>query len=85
MIENNLIRIDAYINELVDEMLKYDISDISENSDYDYSIQPSDNFHIQFLKSLTQPIQRSPLELLSQMQQSGLGSYAHYESTFDLR
>ena len=46
MIENNLIRIDAYINELVDEMLKYEISDISENSEYYYSIQPSDNFHI---------------------------------------
>lgn len=86
VIENNLIRIDAYVNELVDEMLKHDISDISENSSaYDYAIQPTDNFHIQFLKCLTQPIQRSPADALAQMQQQELGSYAHYESTFDLR
>jgi hypothetical protein len=46
LIEANLIRADQYVNELVDALLQFDISDISENSDFDYEVQPSDNFHI---------------------------------------
>lgn len=56
MIESNLIRADQYVNELVDVLLQFDISDISENSEFEYDIKPNDNFHIQFLKLLTQPI-----------------------------
>ena len=53
VIEGNLIRADAYVNELVDVLLQFDISDISENSEFDYEVKPNDNFHIKFLKLLT--------------------------------
>jgi hypothetical protein len=56
-------------------LLQFDISDISENSDFEYDVKPTDNFHIQFLKLLTQPIQRPPIETLELMQKSELGSY----------
>jgi hypothetical protein len=46
VIEANLIRCDQYVNELVDVLLQFDISDISENSDFDYEVKPNDNFHI---------------------------------------
>ena len=60
MIEGNLIRADAYVNELVDSLLQFDISDVSETqSDFSYTLQESDNYHIMFLKSLTQPIKKS--------------------------
>ena len=36
LIEANLIRCDQYVNELVDVLLQFDISDISENSEFDY-------------------------------------------------
>lgn len=84
LIEGSLIRADQYVNELLDVLLQFDISDISENSDFDYEIKVSDNFHIQFLKLLTQPIQRPPLDALSQMQTSELGSYIHFETTLDV-
>ncbi len=83
MIEANLIRADQYVNEVVDALLQFEISDISEHSDFDYDVLPTDNFHIQFLKLLTQPIIRSPLEYLQQMQKSELGSYNHFETTLD--
>jgi hypothetical protein len=46
MIEATLIRADSYVNEVVDVLLQFDISDISENSDFDYGCKPTDNFHI---------------------------------------
>lgn len=46
LIEGSLIRADQYVNELLDVLLQFDISDISENSDFDYEIKASDNFHI---------------------------------------
>jgi len=46
LIEGSLIRADQYVNELLDVLLGFDISDISENSDFDYEIKVSDNFHI---------------------------------------
>jgi len=46
LIEGSLIRADQYVNELLDVLLQFDISDISENSDFDYEIKVSDNFHI---------------------------------------
>ena len=63
------------MNELVDVLLQFEISDISETSDFDYGIKPTDNYHIQFLKLLTQPIMRSPHESLELMQKSELGNY----------
>lgn len=83
LIEAALIRIDAYVNEVVDVLLQFEISDISENSDFDYCVKDTDNYHIQFLKLLTQPIQRPPLDLLELMQKSELGNYQHFETTFE--
>ena len=64
LIEGELIRVDSYVNELVDVLLQYDISDISEGSNFDYEIKSNDNFHIQFLKLLTQPKIREPSNTL---------------------
>ena len=38
-IESTLIRVDSYVNELVDVLLQFEISDISENSSFDYGIK----------------------------------------------
>lgn len=46
LIEAALIRIDAYVNEVVDVLLQFEISDISEHSDFDYGVKESDNYHI---------------------------------------
>jgi hypothetical protein len=46
LVEQSLIRADNYTNELLDVLLQYDISDISENSEFDYTIKPTDNYHI---------------------------------------
>jgi len=67
VIEGELIRVDTYVNELVDVLLQYDISDISEGSNFDYEVKSTDNFHIHFLKLLTQPIIREPTNALMQM------------------
>jgi hypothetical protein len=67
LIEGELIRVDTYVNEIVNVMLQFEISDISENSDFDYEVRTNDNFHIHFLKLLTQPIQREVLSVLRQM------------------
>lgn len=84
LIEGSLIRVDQYVNEMLDVLLQFDISDISENSDFDYEVKLTDNFHIQFLKLLTQPILRPAIETLTQMQTSELGSYSHFETTLDV-
>ena len=76
LIEGNLIRVDQYVNELVDLLLQFEIPELlSEDSDFEYEVRPDDNLHIQFLKLLTQPIQRPPAEALELMQKSELGSY----------
>ena len=64
LIEGELIRVDSYVNELVDVLLQFEISDVSEGSQFDYEIRSQDNFHIQFLKLLTQPIARSGAAVL---------------------
>ena len=46
LIEGELIRVDSYCNELVDVLLQFEISDVSENSQFDYDIKSIDNFHI---------------------------------------
>jgi hypothetical protein len=46
LIEGSLIRVDQYVNEMLDVLLQFDISDISENSDFDYEVKTTDNFHI---------------------------------------
>ena len=51
-----MIRADQYVNEMVDSLLQFEIDDLSEHSDFDYEVHTDDNFHIQFLKLLTQPI-----------------------------
>ncbi len=53
VIEGELVRVDVFVNELVNVLLQFEISDISENSDFDYEVKSTDNFHIQFLKLLT--------------------------------
>jgi hypothetical protein len=75
--------VDTYVNEMVNVLLQFEISDISENSDFDYEVRSSDNFHIHFLKLLTQPIQREAISVLQQMQTSENGSYLHFETTLD--
>lgn len=85
LIEANLIRVDQYVNELVDLLLQFEIPELlSEDSDFDYEVRADDNLHIQFLKLLTQPIQRPPIDALELMQKSELGSYQHFETTLDM-
>lgn len=96
MIENDLIRIDQYVNEIVEALLQFDI-DISSEEDEDLlkritdsarerrQREQADNYHIQFLKQLTQPIQKSPNEVLQLLQTSEIGSYKHFETTQDLQ
>ena len=40
-----------------------------------------DNYHIKFLKQLTQPIKKSPISILQNLQTSEIGSYRHFETT----
>ena len=71
LIENDLIRIDQYVNEIVDALLQFDIDLTSEDDD---ELTPRAreqrekdlkmNYHVQFLRQLTQPIQKSPLETM---------------------
>lgn len=57
LVENDLIRIDQYVNEIVDALLQFDI-DISFEDDEDLSESQREarerelkaNYHIQFLK-----------------------------------
>jgi hypothetical protein len=56
--------VDTYVNEMVNVLLQFEISDISENSDFDYEVRSADNFHIHFLKLLTQPIHRDSISVL---------------------
>ena len=42
------------------------------------------NYHIQFLRQLTQPIQKSSADTLQTLQTSEIGSYKHFETTQDL-
>ena len=44
----------------------------------------ADNYHIQFLKQLTQPIQKESTVTLQNLQTSEIGSYKHFETTQDL-
>lgn len=37
---------DQYVNEIVYELLQFEISDLSENSDFDYEVRSADNYHI---------------------------------------
>ena len=62
LIENDLIRIDQYINEIVDALLQFEIDFSSEEDSLLESaqkkkdkkeIKKDDNYHIQFLKQLT--------------------------------
>lgn len=62
MIENDLIRIDQYINEIVESLLQFEIDFSSEESET--ARNQLDNYHIQFLKQLTQPILKEPTEVL---------------------
>ena len=78
LIENDLIRIDQYVNEIVEALLQFDIDLSSEEDDEDLlnnkivtesarerrRREQADNYHIQFLKQLTQPIQKSANEVL---------------------
>lgn len=46
LVEQILYRADAYTNELLDHLLQFEISDISETSSFDYTVKPTDNHHI---------------------------------------
>ena len=73
LIENDLIRIDQYVNEIVDALLQFEI-DLTSDEDEDILLTESEreqrrkkqleNYHIQFLKQLTQPIQKSSTDIL---------------------
>ena len=86
-----MIRIDQYVNEIVEALLQFDIDLSSEDEDLLNKITDSarerrrreqaDNYHIQFLKQLTQPIQKSSNEVLQLLQTSEIGSYKHFETT----
>lgn len=62
MIENDLIRVDQYINEIVDALLQFEIDFSSDDESLlelkKEKLKPNkdDNYHVQFLKQLTQPI-----------------------------
>lgn len=47
--------------------------------------EEADNYHIQFLRQLTQPIQKSSNDVLQLLQTSEIGSYKHFETTQDLQ
>lgn len=47
-------------------------------------MRPNDNIHIQFLKLLTQPIKRPPIDALDLMKTSNIGSCDHFETTLDI-
>ena len=54
MIENDLIRMDQYCNEIVDALLQFEIDYNSEDDEpLDKKKDGSDNFHVIFLKQLT--------------------------------
>ena len=90
-----MIRIDQYVNEIVEALLQFDIDLSSEDEDLlnnkvtdsareRRAKEQADNYHIQFLKQLTQPIQKSSNEVLQLLQTSEIGSYKHFETTQDL-
>lgn len=93
LIENDLIRIDQYVNEIVDALLQFEI-DFSSDEDEGLLKTESerarkkkemdDNYHIQFLRQLTQPIQKPSVDILQSLQTSEIGSYKHFETTQDL-
>jgi len=57
LVDNDLIRIDQYVNEIVDALLQFDI-DLSMEEDEDlttsqrakYELDLKGNYHIQFLR-----------------------------------
>ena len=89
-----MIRIDQYINEIVDALLQFEIDFSSEEDsllesskkghDKSREKRDADNYHIQFLKQLTQPIQKESTVTLQNLQTSEIGSYKHFETTQDL-
>ena len=92
LIDNDLIRIDQYVNEIVDALLQFDI-DLSMEDDDELTESQREirdrelknNYHVQFLKQLTQPIQKSSADTLQTLQTSEIGSYKHFETTQDLQ
>ena len=68
LIENDLIRVDQYINEIVDSLLQFEI-DFSSDDELSERPPPkdkkdADNYHVQFLRMLTQPILKEPITVL---------------------
>ena len=68
-----MIRIDQYVNEIVDALLQFDIDLSSDEGESLLETESArerrkkelaENYHIQFLRMLTQPIQKSSHEIL---------------------
>ena len=55
--------------------------DINKKANNKSKDKKEDNYHIQFLKQLTQPIQKESTLVLQNLQTSEIGSYKHFETT----
>lgn len=51
----------------------------------DQVVRPSDNFHVQFLKMLTQPITKNSKDILKLLQTQEIGSYQHFETAMEIQ
>ena len=55
------MRIDAYTNGLVESLLRFEIETLYDEKEQNYL---QDNFHVRFLRQLTTPLDKAPLEVL---------------------
>lgn len=85
MIEQDLIRVENYINEVIQQLQQAELSYLTllAHNPNVASTQDS-NYHRQFLQVLTMPIKKNELELLNMLQTSEIGSYEHFETAMDL-
>ena len=89
-IENDLIRTDTYINELLQYLLQFEVltqHQLSGGDEQDYEELLQElggvNYLVIFLKNLTQPVKRNLVDILQQYKQQEVGNYAHFESVQD--
>ena len=87
-VENDLIRSDDYINELLQYLLQFELLTqhqlAGNENDTDVQAMLQElcgiNYLVIFLRNLTQPIKRELSDVLKQYQTQAQGSYAHFES-----
>ena len=83
-IEQDLLRSDEYVNELLQYLLQFEILQSQEDSeallrDFNGGV----NYLTVFLANLTHPMRRDLLDELRKLQTQDLGSYSHFESCLD--